>query len=102
MAEPRSKPRPRRLGSLRSRAAAAAALAMAAVLAAGGLWLYALLRANLIENTTGRTELAARKVAAQYDTGSLPPGGGCPRPRAGSTWSSCGTGPARSWPPAGT
>ncbi|MFD5144982.1 sensor histidine kinase [Streptomyces sp. NPDC058401] len=83
MAEPRSKPRPRRLGSLRARAAAAAALAMAAVLAAGGLWLYTLLRANLIENTTGRTELAARKVAAQYDTASFPAGGRLPAPEGG-------------------
>lgn len=88
MAEPRTARgpaprRPRRLGSLRARAAAAAALAMAAVLAAGGLWLYALLRANLIENTTGRTELAARKVAAQYDTGSLPAGGRLPAPEDG-------------------
>ncbi|MFE4634620.1 sensor histidine kinase [Streptomyces sp. NPDC056773] len=88
MAEPRTARgpaprRPRRLGSLRARAAAAAALAMAAVLAAGGLWLYALLRANLIENTTGRTELAARKVAAQFDTGSLPAGGRLPAPEDG-------------------
>ncbi|MCM1975723.1 HAMP domain-containing sensor histidine kinase [Streptomyces sp. G1] len=83
MAEPPSRPRPRRLGSLRARAAAAAALAMAAVLAAGGLWLYTLLRANLIENTTGRTELAARKVAAQYDTGSLPAAGRLPAPEDG-------------------
>ncbi|MDD9378305.1 HAMP domain-containing sensor histidine kinase [Streptomyces sp. ZAF1911] len=56
---------------------------MAAVLAAGGLWLYTLLRANLIENTTGRTELAARKVAAQYDTGSLPAAGRLPAPEDG-------------------
>ncbi|MGW5396048.1 sensor histidine kinase [Streptomyces sp. NPDC003952] len=83
VAEPPPKPRPRRLGSLRARAAAAAALAMAAVLAAGGLWLYTLLRANLIENTTGRTELAARKVAAQYDTASLPAGGRLPAPEGG-------------------
>ncbi|MFE9563512.1 sensor histidine kinase [Streptomyces sp. NPDC006487] len=85
MAEPRPphRPRSRRLGSLRARAAAAAALAMAAVLAAGGLWLYTLLRANLIENATGRTELAARKVAAQYDTGSLPARGRLPAPEGG-------------------
>ncbi|MFJ7266186.1 sensor histidine kinase [Streptomyces sp. NPDC099050] len=83
MAEPPSKPWHRRLGGLRARAAAAAALAMAAVLAAGGLWLYTLLRANLIENTTGRTELAARKVAARYDTGSLPAGGRLPAPEGG-------------------
>ncbi|MCX4780496.1 sensor histidine kinase [Streptomyces sp. NBC_01264] len=82
-AAPRRPRRPRRLGSLRARGAAAAALAMAAVLAAGGLWLYTLLRANLIENTTGRTELAARKVAAQYDTGSLPPAGRLPVPEGG-------------------
>ncbi|MFF1412754.1 sensor histidine kinase [Streptomyces sp. NPDC058289] len=75
--------RPRRLGSLRARAAAAAALAMAAVLATGGLWLYTLLRANLIENTTGRAELAARKVAAQYDTGSLPIPGRLSAPEGG-------------------
>lgn len=56
---------------------------MAAVLATGGLWLYTLLRANLIENTTGRTELAARKVAAQYDTESVPAGGRLPAPEGG-------------------
>ncbi|MFF4456026.1 sensor histidine kinase [Streptomyces goshikiensis] len=72
-----------RMGPLRRRAAAAAALAMAAVLGAGGLWLYTLLRANLLDNTTGRTELAARKVAAQLDTGSLPPGGRLPAPEGG-------------------
>ncbi|MET9851734.1 HAMP domain-containing sensor histidine kinase [Streptomyces sp. NPDC006450] len=83
MAEAGSGPGPRRLGSLRARAAAAAALAMAAVLAAGGVWLYTLLRANLIENTTGRTELAARKAAAQYDTGSLPAEGRLPAPEGG-------------------
>ncbi|WP_405489808.1 sensor histidine kinase [Streptomyces sp. NBC_00096] len=80
---PGPRPRPRRLGSLRARAAAAAALAMAAVLAAGGLWLYTLLRANLIENTTGRTELAARKVAAQVDTGILPADGRLGAPEGG-------------------
>ncbi|MFD3552593.1 sensor histidine kinase [Streptomyces goshikiensis] len=72
-----------RMGPLRRRAAVAAALAMAAVLGAGGLWLYTLLRANLLDNTTGRTELAARKVAAQLDTGSLPPGGRLPAPEGG-------------------
>ncbi|MFD9266218.1 sensor histidine kinase [Streptomyces goshikiensis] len=72
-----------RMGPLRRRAALAAALAMAAVLGAGGLWLYTLLRANLLDNTTGRTELAARKVAAQLDTGSLPPGGRLPAPEGG-------------------
>lgn len=56
---------------------------MAAVLAAGGLWLYTLLRANFIENATGRTELAARKVAGQYDTGSLPARGRLPAPEGG-------------------
>lgn len=71
------------MGPLRRRAAVAAALAMAAVLGAGGLWLYTLLRANLLDNTTGRTELAARKVAAQLDTGSLPPGGRLPAPEGG-------------------
>nr|WSX50245.1 HAMP domain-containing histidine kinase [Streptomyces sp. NBC_00974] len=75
--------RARRLGSLRARAAAAAALAMAAVLAAGGLWLYTVLRANLIENTTARTELTARKVAAQIDTGTLPADGRLPAPEDG-------------------
>ncbi|MFI8102353.1 LCP family protein [Streptomyces sp. NPDC086023] len=45
---------------------------MAAVLGAGGLWLYGLLRANLLDNTTGRTEPAARRTAAQVDTGTLP------------------------------
>ncbi|MFD9335943.1 sensor histidine kinase [Streptomyces sp. NPDC060028] len=69
--------------TVRARAAAAAALAMAAVLAAGGLWLHALLRANLLENTTGRTELAARKVAAQLDTRALPPGARLPAPESG-------------------
>ncbi|MER7464363.1 HAMP domain-containing sensor histidine kinase [Streptomyces sp. NPDC097981] len=68
---------------LRRRAALAAALAMAAVLAAGGLWLYALLRANLLDNTTNRTELAARKVAAQLDGRTLPPGGRLPAPESG-------------------
>lgn len=61
----------------------AAALAMAAVLAAGGLWLYTVLRANLIENTTARTELTARKVASQIDTGILPAGGRLPAPEGG-------------------
>ncbi|MCX5194936.1 HAMP domain-containing histidine kinase [Streptomyces sp. NBC_00249] len=74
---------PRGRRSLRARTAAAAALAMAAVLAAGGLWLYALLRANLLDNTTGRTELAARKVAAQLDAGTLPPDGRLPAPEGG-------------------
>ncbi|MEU9376651.1 HAMP domain-containing sensor histidine kinase [Streptomyces sp. NPDC048255] len=69
--------------SLRARTAAAAALAMAAVLAAGGLWLHSLLRANLLDNTTGRTELAARKVAAQLDGRTLPPGGRLPAPEGG-------------------
>ncbi|MCX4527587.1 HAMP domain-containing histidine kinase [Streptomyces sp. NBC_01551] len=68
---------------VRARTAAAAALAMAAVLGAGGLWLYALLRANLLDNTTGRTELAARKVAAQLDARPLPPGGRLPGPEGG-------------------
>ncbi|MEF3118367.1 HAMP domain-containing sensor histidine kinase [Streptomyces chrestomyceticus] len=57
---------------MRGRTAAAAALAMGLVLAVGGGWLYALLRANLLDNTTSRTEVAARKVAAQADTGVLP------------------------------
>ncbi|MFE2551375.1 sensor histidine kinase [Streptomyces sp. NPDC059355] len=69
-------------GPLRRRAALAAALAMAAVLGAGGLWLYTLLRANLLDNTTGRTELAARKVAAQLD-GHAFPGGRLPAPESG-------------------
>ncbi|MFG3001218.1 sensor histidine kinase [Streptomyces sp. NPDC048340] len=69
--------------TVRARAAAAAALAMAAVLATGGLWLYTLLRANLLENTTGRTELAARKVAAQLDARTLQPGGRLPVPEGG-------------------
>ncbi|KOU19456.1 hypothetical protein ADK51_27280 [Streptomyces sp. WM6368] len=56
---------------------------MAAVLAAGGLWLHALLRANLLDNTTGRAELAARKVAAQLDSRTLPPGGRLPAPESG-------------------
>ncbi|MFK8847353.1 sensor histidine kinase [Streptomyces sp. Ac-502] len=57
---------------MRGRTAAAAALAMGLVLAVGGGWLYVLLRANLLDNTTSRTEVAARKVAAQADTGALP------------------------------
>ncbi|MFF3647927.1 sensor histidine kinase [Streptomyces sp. NPDC002181] len=77
MAEARTSP-----GPLRRRAALAAALAMAAVLGAGGLWLYTLLRANLLDNTTGRTELAARKVAAQLD-GHAFPGGRLPAPESG-------------------
>ncbi|MFJ3172732.1 sensor histidine kinase [Streptomyces roseus] len=77
MAEARTSP-----GPLRRRAALAAALAMAAVLGAGGLWLYALLRANLLDNTTGRTELAARKVAAQLE-GHAFPGGRLPAPESG-------------------
>ncbi|MCY0952835.1 sensor histidine kinase [Streptomyces sp. H27-S2] len=72
-----------RPATLRARAAAAAALAMAAVLGAGGLWLFALLRANLLDNTTGRTELAARKVAAQLDARAVPPGGRLPAPEGG-------------------
>ncbi|WP_330332066.1 HAMP domain-containing histidine kinase [Streptomyces sp. NBC_00536] len=75
-------PRGRLLGSVRARAALGAALAMAAVLAVGGIWLYGVLRANLLENTTGRTELAARKVAAQLDTRALP-AGRLPAPESG-------------------
>ncbi|MFD7837067.1 sensor histidine kinase [Streptomyces sp. NPDC059761] len=64
---------------------------MAAVLGAGGLWLYSLLRANLLDNTTNRTELAARKVAAQLDgrfdghdfPGGLASGGRLPAPESG-------------------
>ncbi|RSS79066.1 sensor histidine kinase [Streptomyces sp. WAC06614] len=56
---------------------------MAAVLAGGGLWLHALLRANLLDTTTGRTELAARKVAAQVDGRSLPADGDLPAPENG-------------------
>ncbi|MFJ3925722.1 sensor histidine kinase [Streptomyces sp. NPDC090022] len=69
--------------TLRARAAVAGALAMTAVLAAGGLWLHTLLRANLLENTGGRTELAARKVAAQIDGRTLPPDGRLPAPEGG-------------------
>lgn len=72
-----------RPATVRARAAAAAALAMAAVLAAGGLWLFSLLRANLLDNTTGRTELAARKVASQLDARAVPPGGRLPAPEGG-------------------
>ncbi|MFI6052712.1 sensor histidine kinase [Streptomyces violascens] len=57
--------------TVRGKVAAAAALAMALLLAAGGIWLYIVLRSNLLDNTTGRTELAARKVAAQVDTGTV-------------------------------
>nr|WSW44170.1 HAMP domain-containing histidine kinase [Streptomyces sp. NBC_01001] len=70
-------------GPLRRRAAVAAALAMTAVLGVGGLWLYTLLRTNLLDNTTNRTELAARKVAAQLDGRALPPGGRLPAPESG-------------------
>ncbi|MFB6693997.1 sensor histidine kinase [Streptomyces virginiae] len=76
------KTRPGRPG-IRARTAAAAALAMAAVLAGGGLWLHALLRANLLDNTTGRTELAALRAAAQLDGRSPPPGGRLPAPENG-------------------
>ncbi|MFI8262769.1 sensor histidine kinase [Streptomyces sp. NPDC085665] len=79
---PRRSPPGTSQGPLRRRAALAAALAMAAVLGAGGLWLYTLLRANLLDNTTGRTELAARKVAAQLD-GHAFPGGRLPAPESG-------------------
>ncbi|MEU5191451.1 hypothetical protein AB0G83_30535, partial [Streptomyces klenkii] len=58
--------------TVRGRCAAAAALAMAVVLGVGGTWLYMVLRANLLDTTTGRTELAAREVAAQADAGELP------------------------------
>ncbi|WP_223268528.1 sensor histidine kinase [Streptosporangium nondiastaticum] len=58
--------------TVRGRCAAAAALAMAVVLGVGGTWLYTVLRANLLDTTTGRTELAAREVAAQADAGELP------------------------------
>ncbi|MEU1677121.1 HAMP domain-containing sensor histidine kinase [Streptomyces roseifaciens] len=64
--------RPRLPRTLRGRCAAAAALAMAVVLGVGGTWLYTVLRANLLDTTTGRTELAAREVAAQADAGELP------------------------------
>ncbi|MFF4158048.1 sensor histidine kinase [Streptomyces sp. NPDC001678] len=73
MAEPRrtrrSRPFPR---TVRGRCAAAAALAMALLLTAGGAWLYTVLRANLLDNVSGRTELAAREVAARADAGPLP------------------------------
>ncbi|MFF4317221.1 sensor histidine kinase [Streptomyces sp. NPDC001568] len=71
------------VSSLRARTALAAALAMTAVLAVGGLWLHAVLRANLLDNTTGRTELAARKAAAQFDARALSPGGRLPAPEGG-------------------
>ncbi|UQI44728.1 HAMP domain-containing histidine kinase [Streptomyces sp. HU2014] len=58
--------------SVRGRSAAAAALAMALVLGVGGTWLYSVLRANLLDNAHGRTELAAREVAARADAGPLP------------------------------
>ncbi|MFF3745402.1 ATP-binding protein [Streptomyces kronopolitis] len=63
----RALPLPR---SVRARAATAAALVMAMVLAVGGAWLYMTLTDNLLDNTQDRTELAARKVAAR--TGPLP------------------------------
>ncbi|MFF7294504.1 ATP-binding protein [Streptomyces sp. NPDC008265] len=86
MARPRPgavRPAARGRPGIRARTAAAAALAMACVLAAGGLWLHALLRANLLDNTTGRTELAARKAAAQLDVRTPPPGGRLPAPENG-------------------
>ncbi|MFE0042104.1 sensor histidine kinase [Streptomyces albireticuli] len=58
--------------SVRGRSAAAAALAMALVLGVGGTWLYSVLSANLLDNARGRTELAAREVAARADAGPLP------------------------------
>ncbi|GGR19344.1 sensor histidine kinase [Streptomyces netropsis] len=67
--------------TVRGRSAAAAALAMALVLAAGGGWLYVILRANLLDNANGRTELAAREVAARADAGPLP--SLLPAPRSG-------------------
>ncbi|MFF3016057.1 sensor histidine kinase [Streptomyces sp. NPDC057939] len=71
------------VSSLRARTAVAAALAMTAVLAVGGLWLHAVLRANLLDNTTGRTELAARKAAARFDSRDPSPGGRLPAPEGG-------------------
>ncbi|MEU3356167.1 HAMP domain-containing sensor histidine kinase [Streptomyces sp. NPDC037389] len=68
---PRRLPRPFPR-TVRGRCAAAAALAMALLLAAGGAWLYTVLRANLLDNVSGRTELAAREVAARADAGPLP------------------------------
>ncbi|WP_308109100.1 sensor histidine kinase, partial [Streptomyces antimicrobicus] len=53
------------------------------VLAAGGLWLHALLRGNLLETTTGRTELAARKAAVLADGRALPADGRLPAPDGG-------------------
>ncbi|MBP2401804.1 sensor histidine kinase [Streptomyces syringium] len=82
-----SRPTPRRGRSrllprtVRGRSAAAAALAMALVLAGGGGWLYAILRTNLLDNANGRTELAAREVAALADAGPLP--SLLPAPRSG-------------------
>lgn len=73
-ADPRTAPAARRgilPRTLRGKVAGAAALAMALLLAAGGVWLYIVLRSNLLDNTTGRTELAARKVAAQVGTGTV-------------------------------
>ncbi|MGI5527058.1 sensor histidine kinase [Streptomyces syringium] len=67
--------------TVRGRSAAAAALAMALVLAGGGGWLYVILRANLLDNANGRTELAAREVAALADAGPLP--SLLPAPRSG-------------------
>ncbi|MEW2577260.1 sensor histidine kinase [Streptomyces syringium] len=66
--------------TVRGRSAAAAALAMTLVLAGGGGWLYVILRANLLDNANGRTELAAREVAALADAGPLPSLLPAPRP----------------------
>ncbi|KOG50238.1 hypothetical protein ADK38_44825, partial [Streptomyces varsoviensis] len=52
--------------TVRARATAAAALTMAVILAAGGGWLYLVLRHNLLDNAAERTELAARKTCLLY------------------------------------
>ncbi|MGW1199470.1 sensor histidine kinase [Streptomyces sp. NPDC002536] len=67
--------------TVRGRAAAAAALAMTLLLAAGGAWLYTVLRTNLLDNANSRTELAARETAALADSGDLP--ALLPAPRSG-------------------
>lgn len=67
--------------TVRGRAAAAAALAMTLLLAAGGAWLYTILRTNLLDNANSRTELAARETASLIDSGELP--ALLPAPRSG-------------------
>ncbi|MFF3641515.1 sensor histidine kinase [Streptomyces sp. NPDC002564] len=56
---------------------------MILALSLGGGWLYATLRGNLIENTSARTELAARQAAADIAARPGPPHGDMPEPDGG-------------------